>query len=248
VQDFDLTVHAGEVVGVFGLVGAGNHQVGRALFGDVDRAGEVIVDGQRVTAAAPVDALHKGLALLTENRRADGLVPLLSVKANLSLAVLDQFASGGWIRRRQETTVASEQVGRLAIKTPSLDQAIRLLSGGNQQKVLMGRWLLRDPKVLILSEPTRGIDVGAKAEIYRLIDQMAHRGIGILVISTELPEIMGISDRIVVMFNGRIVGEFTRAEATEEKLIAAAAGVTAAQLPGKDSGLPPAAAGEVSAV
>ena len=230
VQDFNLTVHAGEVVGVFGLVGAGNHQVGRALFGDVDRSGEVVVDGQPLAPGEPVDALQKGLALLTENRRADGLVPLLSVKSNLSLAVLNQMATGGWIRQRQEVAVATDQVTRLAIKTPSLDQAIRFLSGGNQQKVLMGRWLLRDPKVLILSEPTRGIDVGAKAEIYRLIDQMAHRGIGILVISTELPEIMGISDRIVVMFNGRIAAEFSRAEATEEKLIAAAAGVTVTQL------------------
>lgn len=226
VQNLNLVVHAGEVVGVFGLVGSGSHLAARALFGDVPRTGEVIVDGEVVTPHSPVDALHKGLTLLTENRREDGLIPLLSVKANLSLAVLDQLASGGWIQAGREQSVAAEQVSRLAIKTPSLEQAIRFLSGGNQQKVLMGRWLLREPKVLILSEPTRGIDVGAKSEIYRLIDQMAHRGIGILLISTELPEIMGVSDRIVVMFNGRVVAEFSRAEATEEQLMAAAAGVT----------------------
>lgn len=228
VQDLDLVVHAGEVVGVFGLVGAGAHQVGRALFGDVPRTGDVLVDGQPVRAGDPVDALNKGMALLTENRRTDGLVPLMSVKGNLSLAILDQLANGGWIRSRHEARVAAEQVDRLAIKTPSLSQPVRFLSGGNQQKVLMGRWLLRDPKVLILSEPTRGIDVGAKTEIYRLIDQMAHRGIGILVISTEMPEILGISDRIIVMYNGRVTGEFSRAEATQEKLIAAAAGVSVA--------------------
>jgi len=229
VQNLNLVVHSGEVVGIFGLVGAGSHLVGRALFGDVPRTGEVIIDGKLITPYSPVDSLKKGLALLTENRHRDGLVHLLSVKANLSLAMLDQLASGGWIQAKREQSIAAEQISRLAIKTPSLDQAVRFLSGGNQQKVLLGRWLLCEPKVLILSEPTRGIDVGAKAEIYRLINQLTQRGIGILLISTELPEIMGISDRIIVMFNGRIVAEFSRGDATEEQIMAAAAGVTTEQ-------------------
>jgi ABC-type sugar transport system ATPase subunit len=139
---------------------------------------------------------------------------------------LQRFATAGWIHGRAETQAAAEHVNRLSIKTPSLQQKIRLLSGGNQQKALMARWLLQKPRVLILSEPTRGIDVGSKVEIYRLIDSMAHEGMGVLVMSTELPEIMGIADRIVVMYEGRITGEFTRAEATQERIIAAAAGMT----------------------
>jgi ribose transport system ATP-binding protein len=224
-NDLSFSVSQGEVVGIFGLVGAGNHQVGRALFGDIERTGEVLVEGEPVKPSSPVDAIHKGLALLTENRRADGLVPLLGVKANITLASLPQMAKLGWIMRRQETRAAAENVDKLSIKTPSLNQPIRFLSGGNQQKAIMARWLLMHPKVLILSEPTRGIDVGAKAEIYRLIDRMAHEGIGVLVISTEMPEVLGICDRILTMFEGRITGEFARSEATEERLLAAAAGI-----------------------
>jgi ABC-type sugar transport system ATPase subunit len=224
-HDLSLSVAEGEVVGIFGLVGAGNHQVGRALFGDIERTGEVLVEGRPVKPSSPVDAIHKGLALLTENRRADGLVPLLGVKANITLAALNRMARFGWIMRREETHAAAENVERLSIKTPSLNQPIRFLSGGNQQKAIMARWLLMYPRVLILSEPTRGIDVGAKAEIYRLIDQMAHEGIGVLVISTEMPEVLGICDRILTMFEGRITGEFARSEATEELLLAAAAGI-----------------------
>ena len=234
-NDLSLSVSEGEVVGIFGLVGAGNHQVGRALFGDIERTGEVLVEGKILKPRSPVDAIHQGLALLTENRRADGLVPLLGVKANITLASLQHMARFGWIMRRQETRAAAENVERLSIKTPSLNQPIRFLSGGNQQKAIMARWLLVHPKVLILSEPTRGIDVGAKAEIYRLIDQMAHQGIGVLVISTELPEVLGICDRILTMFEGRVTGEFQRNEATEEGLLAAAAGIATGARPGGEA-------------
>ena len=229
VRDLSLTIAAGEVVGIFGLVGAGNHQVGRALFGDVTRTGKVAVDGKTVKPSSPVDAIHKGLALLTENRREDGLVPLLGVKANITLASLQHMAKLGWIMQRQETRAAAEHVKNLSIKTPSLNQPIRFLSGGNQQKAIMARWLLMHPRVLILSEPTRGIDVGAKAEIYRLVDAMAHKGIAVLVISTEMPEVLGICDRILTMFEGRVTGEFRRGEATEDKLLAAAAGIVSAK-------------------
>ena len=229
VRELSLTVSAGEVLGIFGLVGAGNHHVGRALFGDIERTGQVRVGGQTVKPQSPVDAIHKGLALLTESRREDGLVPLLGVKANITLASLGQMAKLGWVIQRNESQAANEHVDKLAIKTPSLSQPIRFLSGGNQQKAILARWLLVKPKVLILSEPTRGIDVGAKAEIYRLIDKMAHDGMAVLVISTEMPEVLGICDRILTMYEGRVTGEFRRGEATEEKLLTAAAGITAPQ-------------------
>jgi ABC-type sugar transport system ATPase subunit len=230
-QDFNLTVHAGEVVGVFGLLGAGVHTIGRALFGDEPRTGDVLLDGKPIRPNSPTDAIDKGLGLLTENRREDGLLPFLSVQINVTLVCLQKFASAGWIRSRAEAQAAEEHVRKLSIKTPSLAQKIRLLSGGNQQKALMARWLLHSPRVLILAEPTRGIDVGSKVEIYRLIDHMAHQGMGVLVMSTELPEILGIADRIVVMYEGQITGQFSRTEATKERVIAAATGMNAPAAP-----------------
>ncbi|MCC6314162.1 MAG: sugar ABC transporter ATP-binding protein [Thermomicrobiales bacterium] len=222
----DLTVRAGEVVGIFGLMGAGINTVGRVLFGASERAGgTVALDGQAIRPNTPRDAIAKGLGLLTESRKDDGLVLPLSVRANMTLASLSRFANLSWIHGREEARAAGQWVDRLSIKTPSLAQPVRYLSGGNQQKVLMARWLLRQHnlKVLMLAEPTRGIDVGSKAEIYRLIDEMAHGGMGILFMSTEIPEILGIADRILVMREGRITAELTRAEATQERLVAAAA-------------------------
>jgi ABC-type sugar transport system ATPase subunit len=224
VQDVSLTVRAGEVVGIFGLMGAGINSVGRAIFGANPRsAGSVVVDGVPMKSGSPSDAMEKGLALLTESRKEDGLVLPLSVKDNMTLASLKRFATFSWMWPRQETREASNFVSRLSIRTPSLRQQVRLLSGGNQQKVLMARWMMRDPKVLLLTEPTRGIDVGSKAEIYRLIDEMAHRGLGILFMSTEIPEILGIADRIIVMREGSVTAEFDRNDATQERLVAAAA-------------------------
>jgi ribose transport system ATP-binding protein len=222
-RDIDLTVHAGEVVGVFGLMGAGINTLGRVLFGASARTGSVTVDGRAIDAQSPADAIEKGLGLLTESRKEDGLFLPLTVRENITVASLGRFATLGWIRSRAETKAAGDFVRQLQIRTPSLRQRIRFLSGGNQQKVLMSRWMLRDLKVLMLAEPTRGIDVGSKAEIYRLIDGMAHRGMGILFMSTEIPEILGIADRILVMREGRISAELSRAEATQEKLIQAAA-------------------------
>jgi len=226
-RDFNLTIREGEVVGVFGLLGGGVHSIGRALFGDEPRTGEVLLGGKPIRPKSPTDSIHKGLGLLTESRREDGILPFLSVQTNITIVALQKFATTGWIKRRRETQAAQDHVSRLAIRTPSLGQKIRLLSGGNQQKSLMARWLLQNPRVLMLSEPTRGIDVGSKVEIYKLIDAMAHAGMGVLVMSTELPEILGIADRIIVMYEGRITGEFTRAEATSERVIAAAAGTGA---------------------
>lgn len=223
VHDLTFTVHSGEVVGVFGLMGAGINSIGRALFGAVDRTGTVSINGESIRSGSPSDAIHKGLGLLTENRKEDGLVTQLSVKDNMTIASLDKFSKLTWLQPIKELRAAGDFVKRLAIRTPSLRQAVRLLSGGNQQKVLMARWMIRDLKALMLCEPTRGIDVGSKAEIYRLIDEMAHRGMGILFMSTEIPEILGISDRILVLREGRITAEFARADATQERLIESAA-------------------------
>jgi len=224
-HDLNFTVHAGEVVGLFGLMGAGINTVGRALFGAIPRTGTVELDGLRVRPNAPRAAIARGMGLLTESRKDDGLVLPLSVRTNMTLAALDRFAALSWIRGAAESREAAAYVRQLGIKTPSLRQRIRYLSGGNQQKVLMARWLLRrqDLKVLILAEPTRGIDVGSKAEIYRLIGEMASRGLGILFMSTEIPEILGISDRILVLREGRVTAELVRADATQERLVAAAA-------------------------
>ena len=225
-SDVSFTVHAGEIVGIFGLMGAGINTLGRVVFGAAPRHGGVVtLDGRVVRPNAPRDAIAKGMGLLTESRKEDGLVLPLSVRSNMTLAALGRFADLTWIKRRSETNAAADYVDLLGIKTPSLQQPVRYLSGGNQQKVLMARWLLRQDsmKLLILAEPTRGIDVGSKAEIYRLIDAMAQRGMGILFMSTEIPEILGIADRILVMREGRITAEFSRAEATRERLVAAAA-------------------------
>ncbi len=225
-SDVSFMVHAGEIVGIFGLMGAGINTLGRVVYGAAHRdTGTVTLDGERVRPNAPRDAIAKGMGLLTESRKDDGLVLPLSVRANMTLAALSRFADLTWIRGGAETRAAAEYVNLLGIKTPSLRQPIRYLSGGNQQKVLMARWLLRQDslKLLILAEPTRGIDVGSKAEIYRLIDAMAQRGMGILFMSTEIPEILGIADRILVMREGAVSAEFTREEATQELLVAAAA-------------------------
>jgi ribose transport system ATP-binding protein len=225
-RDVSLTIHAGEIVGIFGLMGAGINTLGRVIFGAARRdSGVVTVEGQIVRANSPRAAIARGLGLLTESRKEDGLILPLSVRSNMTLASLARFADLTWIKQRAETRAAAEYVERLSIKTPSLWQPVRYLSGGNQQKVLMARWLLRQDflKALILAEPTRGIDVGSKAEIYRLIDAMAQRGMGILFMSTEIPEILGIADRILVMREGQITAELTRAEATQERLVAAAA-------------------------
>ena len=172
IENFDLTVHAGEIVGLFGLLGAGINTVGRVLFGASERSGgSVELDGQPVKPNSPSDAMEKGMGLLTENRKGDGLVLPMSVRDNMTLASLRQFAKLSWLNARKETREATMYVDRLSVRTPSLRQRVQLLSGGNQQKVLMARWLMRDPKLLILAEPTRGIDVGSKNEIYRLMER-----------------------------------------------------------------------------
>jgi ABC-type sugar transport system ATPase subunit len=216
-------INAGEVVGFAGLVGAGRTELAKVIFGELPKnSGRIVLDGREVTIRRPDDAIDKGIGLAPEDRKREGLVLIRSVLENASLAILRRLSRFHFVRRRMERTVVSGFVEKLRVRTPSLDQEVGKLSGGNQQKVVLARWLAAKPKVLILDEPTRGIDVGAKAEIYHLIDDLANEGLGIMFISSELPELLGLADRIYVMQNGRITGELSGANATEEAVLALA--------------------------
>ncbi|MCX2728408.1 sugar ABC transporter ATP-binding protein [Thermomicrobium sp. 4228-Ro] len=229
-DDVSLTVRAGEIVGLAGLVGAGRTELARCLFGvDPIDSGEIRIDGQRVAIRCPEDAVRHGIVLVPEDRKLQGLVLILSVRENIALPVLRRLARFGFPSRQREYELARSFVERLRIRTPSIEQRVLNLSGGNQQKVVLARALATNPRVLILDEPTRGIDVGAKAEVHALIAELAEAGMGILLISSELPEVLSMSHRVLVMSGGRIVAEFPREEATEERVLAAATGqVTAA--------------------
>jgi L-arabinose transport system ATP-binding protein len=213
-------VNAGEVVGFAGLVGAGRTELAKVVFGELPKSsGRVILDGREVTIRRPDDAIAKGIGFAPEDRKREGLILIRSVLENASMAILRQVTRFHFVRSRMERRIASSYVERLRVRTPSLDQEVGKLSGGNQQKVVLARWLAAKPKVLILDEPTRGIDVGSKAEIYHLVDELANEGLGIVFISSELPEILGLSDRIYVMQSGRITGELSAAEANEEAVL-----------------------------
>jgi ABC-type sugar transport system ATPase subunit len=220
VRDISFDVHAGEVVALAGLVGAGRSELAGALVGDLPiRSGQVRVGGRPVRLRQPADAVRAGMGYAPEERKAQALLLERSVRDNTSLVVLDRLRRFRFVRRAEERRLAEEYVHRLNVRTPSIEQEVRKLSGGNQQKVVLARWLARKPKVLILDEPTRGIDVGAKAEIYHLIDDLARSGVAVLVISSELPEVLGLADRVVVMQNGRVTGELDRADASEEAIL-----------------------------
>ncbi|KRC62580.1 ABC transporter [Agromyces sp. Root81] len=223
VHDVNLTVRAGEVVALAGLIGAGRSELARTIIGDLPhREGSVSVDGVRVTLGSPADAIRAGIGLAPEERKAQALLLQRSVRDNMSLAILDRISRVRVVRRREERRIVAALIDRMRVRTPDMETEVRTLSGGNQQKVVLGRWLARRPKVLILDEPTRGVDVGAKAEIYAVIDELASSGTAVLVISSELPEVIGLADRILVMQGGRIVGEVDHADATEEAILALA--------------------------
>jgi ABC-type sugar transport system ATPase subunit len=223
VRDVSLRVHAGEVVALAGLVGAGRSELARAIVGDLPiHAGEVRVGGERVRLRLPRDAVAAGIGYAPEERKAQALFLDRTVRDNTSIAVLPGLRRLRFVRRGEERRVTRTYVDRLRVRTPSLEHEVSKLSGGNQQKVVLARWLARRPKVLILDEPTRGIDVGAKAEIYDIIADLAEAGVAILVISSELPEVLGLADRVVVMQDGRVTGELDRAEASEESILALA--------------------------
>lgn len=224
-HDISFTVHKGEILGIAGLVGAGRTETARVIFGaDPLTSGTIEVDGKPVKINSPQDAIKVGIGLVTEDRKQQGLVLGMVVRENNTLANLGSLSMLGFIKAGQEKKVAEKYKADLAIKTPTIEQTVQNLSGGNQQKVVLAKWLFTGSKVLIFDEPTRGIDVGAKSEIYKLMNELAAQGVAMIMISSELPEVLGMSDRILVMHEGRIAGELSRAEATQEKIMHLATG------------------------
>jgi inositol transport system ATP-binding protein len=226
--DVSFQVRYGEILGFAGLMGSGRTEVVESLFGitPADK-GEISLHGQTLRIRSPKDAIEQGMALLTEDRKKSGLFLMLSVGANMEVTSMRHHAPAGFVRQGLVNEQCEDMRKRLAVKTPDLNETIENLSGGNQQKVLIARWLLNKPRILILDEPTRGIDVGAKSEIHRLMSSLAKQGVAIIMISSELPEVMGMSDRMVVMHEGRVAGELARPDFSQERIMALASGVRA---------------------
>jgi ribose transport system ATP-binding protein len=226
IEDISFNLHRGEILGVAGLMGAGRTEMARALFGaDHVDSGEILLEGELIQIKSPFDAIRHGIGYLTEDRKRDGLTMGLNVKENIALASIKDFTKwGGRMDDGRIGEVSKEYVDQLQIKTPSLNQLVKFLSGGNQQKVILARWLCKGTKILIFDEPTRGIDVGAKREIYNLMNQLTADGHAIIMISSELPEILGMSDRILTMHEGKVAGITDRASATEESIMYLATG------------------------
>ena len=225
-EGINLQVRKGEIVGLSGLVGAGRTDLAKSIFGiDPPDSGTILIDGQSCSIRSPGEAIDLGLGLVPEDRKAEALILARPVRDNISIAIIRLLSRLGFsIRHKEEDQLVDDYISRLDVKTPGPLQLVRNLSGGNQQKTIIARWLAAKPKVLIMDEPTRGIDVGAKAEIHTLMGRMAQEGVGILMISSELPEVLGVSDRVIVMREGKITGEFSREEATQELIMQAATG------------------------
>lgn len=225
VRDVSFQVRAGEILGFSGLVGAGRSETMRLIFG-VDKmdAGEVWMEGKKLDIRCSGDAISAGIALVPEDRKEQALILGMDIRENISLAILKKLRNGMFVDGQQQSDLAENYVKELRVATPSIRQRVKNLSGGNQQKVVLAKWLASKPKVLILDEPTRGIDVGAKQEIYSLMSDLAAQGMAIIMVSSELPEILGMSDRIVVMHEGRVKGELKREEATQERIMQMAIG------------------------
>jgi ABC-type sugar transport system ATPase subunit len=222
VENVSLTLRAGEIVGLAGLVGAGRSELAQTVFGITPAtSGAIRIDGRAVRVRSPAEAKRLGIAYVPEDRGTQGLIRPMRLRENVSLAVLGRLARHGFIDRAAETALAADAVQRFAIRATGPDQVVGKLSGGNQQKVVLGKWLATKPRVLIMDEPTRGVDVGAKAEIHRLMCELAGQGLAILMISSELPEVLGMSDRVLVMRGGRLVAELARSEATQERVAGA---------------------------
>lgn len=226
-RNVNIKVHAGEIVGLSGLVGAGRSEVCRAIFGlDPIVSGEVYLNGKILSVKSPRDGIDAGIAYVPEDRKGVGLVVEQSILTNVSLPHLNHFRKGMFLDKKREREKVMQMCKKMTVKTPDYNFAAASLSGGNQQKVVLAKWILEPIKVLILDEPTRGIDVGAKAEIHKLMCDLAKEGIAVIMISSELPEILGMSDRVYVMHEGDLTGEFAREEATQEKIMMAAIGGT----------------------
>lgn len=221
VRDVSFSLYEGEIVGFAGLMGAGRTETTRALFGvDPKEGGTIILDGKNITIRRPMDAIRAGVVLAPEDRKKDGLCTKLSIRHNIALPNLDLLCNKlGVVSGSKEAAMCSKAVEDLKIKTPNVEIDAKNLSGGNQQKVVVGKWLARNSRVVIFDEPTRGIDVAAKVEIYNLMNELKQQGIAVMFVSSEMPEVMGIADRIVVMCDGRVTGELISAEATQEKIL-----------------------------
>lgn len=224
VKGVSFEVKKGEIVGFAGLVGAGRSELMKCLFGLTrEYTGDIYIDGKKVVIRSPADAIKQGIALVPEDRKLEGLFHVQSVRSNSTIVVLKEFIRGIAVNRRKEEEITQAYIDRMSTKTPSMEQAIGKLSGGNQQKVMIGRWLATSPKILILDEPTRGVDVGAKSEIYAIMNDLAKSGMAIIMISSEMPELINMSDRIYVMCEGRITGCLNHEEVTQEKIMRLAA-------------------------
>jgi ribose transport system ATP-binding protein len=226
----NLSLGRGEILGLFGLVGSGRTELARSIFAaDTPTSGEIHIKGKKARFSSPVSAVRAGIAFLTEDRKRNGLVLTASIRDNISLTSMGKMSHLGFLNLRQQKEIVQGKVDELNIRAAGLDQQVWQLSGGNQQKVALAKWLLSRAEILILDEPTRGVDIGAKVEIYQFIHKLAEQGMGILLISSEMLEILGMCDRVLVMLQGRLAGELSRAEASEEKLLALAAGVNQEQ-------------------
>ncbi|MED2941938.1 sugar ABC transporter ATP-binding protein [Bacillus swezeyi] len=224
-QNISFSVRAGEIVGISGLMGSGRTEMMRAIFGlDPLDSGDILINGKKTAIKKPGDAVQKGLGFITENRKDEGLVLDASIRDNIALPNLASFSPKGWIDRKSEQEFVDLMIKRLTIKADSREIHVRNLSGGNQQKVVIAKWIGIGPKVLILDEPTRGVDVGAKREIYQLMNELTDRGVAILMVSSELPEILGMSDRVLVVHEGTLSGELSRKDATQERIMTLATG------------------------
>jgi len=225
-QDVSFSLRRGEILGFAGLMGAGRTEVARAIFGaDALDSGKIIFESRELSIRSPQDAIREGIAYLSEDRKSDGLAIKMSVAANTTLANIGEVSNRfGLIDFKKHDDVARRYVDLLNIRTPSIQQTVRLLSGGNQQKIIIGKWLFRQSRVLFFDEPTRGIDVGAKFAIYKIMDELAAQGIGVVLISSELPEILGLTDRIAVFHQGRITGVLETAKTNQEEIMRYASG------------------------
>ncbi|QGQ48124.1 sugar ABC transporter ATP-binding protein [Metabacillus sediminilitoris] len=224
-ENISFSVKQGEILGVAGLMGAGRTEIMEAIFGHRHKQnGTMMIDGQVVSIKSPFDAIKKGIGFVTEDRKSEGLVLDLSVRENFSLTNLTKISTNSLISTKQEESFVDDLIQKLHVKTASRDLAVKSLSGGNQQKIVIGKWLGIEPKILILDEPTRGVDVGAKKEIYQIMNQLTEQGVAIIMVSSELPEILGMSDRILVIHEGKVSAILSRAEANQEKIMQAATG------------------------
>ena len=237
VRDINFSLYEGEIVGFAGLMGAGRTETTRAIFGvDKKDSGAFFLDGQEIHIEKPIDAIRAGVVLAPEDRKKDGLCTKLSVRHNLALPNLDLICdTAGVVRSGREDALCTKAIESLSIKTPGLDVDADTLSGGNQQKIVVGKWLSRNSRVIMFDEPTRGIDVGAKVEIYHLMNRLKEQGIAVMFVSSEMPEILGFADRIIVMCDGRITGELDASQTTQNEILKlATAFETKTDLEGED--------------